>query len=236
MEGWVKFHRKSYENFLYKENRPHTKREAWEDIIALVNFEDGECLIGDEKILCKRGQSVKSLDSWARLFNWDKSKVKRFFDLLKKESMIETENLSKTTRITVCKYEDYQGEQNASETHLKRKRNASETHLKPIKEEEEKQEENIYADWKINFETYKKWLRDSYEIIVNDEYIKDREEFYPNVDIEKTITLSCKDYWVLEKAWKKKKSSGAKSIDWKATFNNILKEKRNLVYKPYEKA
>jgi uncharacterized phage protein (TIGR02220 family) len=141
MDGWVKFHRKAYDNFLYKEHRPHTRREAWEDIIAMVNFEDAEFLIGNIKIECKRGQSVMSLESWGKIFNWDKSKVKRFFDLLSNEKMIVTENLSKTTRITICNYEQYQGDRNADETLMKRKRNADETLMKPIKEEEERKEE-----------------------------------------------------------------------------------------------
>jgi hypothetical protein len=138
--GWIKLHRKSFDNFLYKENRPLSRREAWEDILLRVNYSDSESLIGNEKIICKRGQSTMSLDSWGKLFNWDKSKVKRFFDLLQNNSMIVIENLHKTTRITVCKYEDYQGDRNGDETQMKRKRNGDETQVKPIKESKEDKE------------------------------------------------------------------------------------------------
>jgi hypothetical protein len=163
MEGWVKFHRKVYDNFLYKENRPHTKREAWEDLVVLVNYEDSYCLIGNEKIICKRGQSLRSLDAWGKLFKWNKSKVRRFFDLLNKEKMILIENLSKTTRITICNYDIYQGEQNAFETHLKRKRNAFETRATPNKnnknDKNDKREERakiFYDELKTFLETYPK--------------------------------------------------------------------------------
>ena len=125
MTGWIKLHRKSLDNFLYKTSKPHTRREAWEDILMLVNYEDNEWIIGNEKIQCKKGQSVMSLESWGKVFNWDKSRVKRFFQLLIKNEMIVQENLQKTTRITVCNYETYQGEQNVNETQKKRKRNAS---------------------------------------------------------------------------------------------------------------
>ena len=147
--GYIKLHRKSWDNFLYNENRPATRREAWEDILVMVNFSDSDVLISGKVYKCKRGQSLMSLDSWGRIFRWDKSKVRRFFNLLLSESMIELENLQKTTRLTVCNYDSYQGEQNANETHLKRKRNASETQMTPIEEykeeQEEKEEKNIYT-------------------------------------------------------------------------------------------
>jgi len=128
MMGYIKLYRKSYVNFLYKENRPHTKREAWEDILMHVNYEDSMWTIGNQQIECKRGQSLMSLESWGKIFNWDKSKVKRFFETLKSATMIETQNERKTTRLTVLKYEDYQGDRNAKRTQIERK-------TKPIKEE-----------------------------------------------------------------------------------------------------
>ena len=139
--GWIRLYRKSFDNFLYNENRPLTRREAWEDILLRVNFIDGEVLIGNKNITCKSGQSIKSLDSWGKIFNWDKSKVRRFFKLLSENSMIEIENLKKTTRITVCNYAHYQSNRNTSETQTKRKRNASETQTTPI--EERNKEENV---------------------------------------------------------------------------------------------
>lgn len=120
--GYIKLFRKAQENFLYRENRPHTRREAWEDILLMVNHTEKEVLIGNEKFLVKRGQSLRSLDSWAKHFNWSKSKVKRFFDLLKTCSMIVTEDVRKSTRLTVCNYDIYQGDRNADETQMKRKR------------------------------------------------------------------------------------------------------------------
>lgn len=126
-EGWIKLYRKSFNHWLYKENRPHTKREAWEDILLLSNHSDEKVLIGNQLIECKRGQSIVSLNSWAKTFNWTISKVRRFFVLLEKDSMIELENVQKSTRITICNYELYQGDRNDNETILKSKRNDNET-------------------------------------------------------------------------------------------------------------
>jgi hypothetical protein len=146
MSGWIKLHRKSLSHWLYKENRPHTKREAWEDLLLYCNHSDEKVLIGNELIECKRGQSIKSLLTWSKKFNWTVSKVRRFFILLENDSMIRIENVKKTTRITICKYEDYQGERNEDETKMKRKRNASETKMKTNKKVKKvkNEEENIY--------------------------------------------------------------------------------------------
>jgi tmRNA-binding protein len=163
MEGWVKFHRKSYENFLYRENRPHTRREAWEDIIALVNHEDSFCLIGNEKIICSRGQSIRSLEGWGKLFRWDKSKVRRFLDLLNKEEMVLIENLHKTTRITVCNYETYQSEQNASETHLKRKRHANDTRPTPNKNDKNDKNKETFDAFRNKYLGTKRGLDTEFE-------------------------------------------------------------------------
>jgi hypothetical protein len=141
MSGWIKIHRSITDHWLYTEKRKFSKFEAWNDILLTVNFAPGKIIIKGKIILINRGESVLSLESWGKRWNWDKSSVKRFFDLLKKDNMIELKNEMVTTRLTICKYEDYQSNENASETQTKQKRNAGETQVKPIKEEEEQKEE-----------------------------------------------------------------------------------------------
>lgn len=111
MEGWIKLHRKALNHWLYNENRPKTKREAWEDMLLMCNHEDKKLLIQGELVECKRGQSVMSLTSWAKTFKWTIQQVRTFFNLLVKDSMINKEGLSKTTRITICNYDTYQHKQ-----------------------------------------------------------------------------------------------------------------------------
>lgn len=139
-DRWIKLYQKSFDNFLYKENRPHTRREAWEDMIMYANFKDSSVLIGNEKIDVKRGQSIMSLQSWAEKFHWSKSKVNRFFNLLKDCNMIVTENVQKTTRLTICNYEDYQGQRNDNETMMEQCRNDNETMMTYNKERIESKE------------------------------------------------------------------------------------------------
>ena len=84
---------------------------AWIKIIATVNFKDKETMHG----VCKRGCSFKSLDQWAKILKWNKSKVRRFFTLLKKHHMIEQKKAHNTTHLSICKYDTYQFKRHTNE-------------------------------------------------------------------------------------------------------------------------
>lgn len=127
-EGWVTVHREIKDHWVYKDAEYF---KAWITILMEVNHSEQKVLIGRTLFGCDRGESLHSLENWGKIFgNWSKSKTKRFFDLLKKESMIELKNERLTTRLSVCNYCKYQDVRNANETQVKRKRNASETQVK----------------------------------------------------------------------------------------------------------
>lgn len=144
MEGWIKFHRKIKNHWLYNERREFSKFEAWTDILLEVNHSKNKILIGDSLMTVNPGESLNSLDTWAKRWNWNKSKVRRVLKLFQNENMIELKNERKTTRLTVCKYERYQVERNANDTQTKRKRHANDTQMTPNKNEKnEKNEKNV---------------------------------------------------------------------------------------------
>lgn len=144
MSGWIKIHRSITQHWLYSEKRVYSKLEAWYDIIMTVNYVDNKTVIKGRLYEVKRGESTLSFESWAKRWNWDKSKVRRFFLLLQKDKMIVLKCDNTTTHLTVCKYESYQGEQNADEPQTKRKRNSNETN---IRNKESNKEENIYRSF-----------------------------------------------------------------------------------------
>lgn len=150
MSGWIKLHRSITEHWLYKEKRVFSKFEAWNDILLTVNFSDAQTLIKGNIYHIKRGQSILSLESWGKRWNWDKHKVRRFFKLLEKDLMIELKSDTVTTQLTVCKYESYQDTCNTSATVTQRTRNTSATVTQLIEEEEERKEEKeeIYRAFK----------------------------------------------------------------------------------------
>jgi len=103
-QGWIKIHRGIKDHWLWRSD----KLRWWLDILLSVNHTDQKVLIRGELLECKRGQSVRSLETWAREWGVSKQTVKEFLALLQKDRMITRENLKITTRITVCNYDMYQ--------------------------------------------------------------------------------------------------------------------------------
>lgn len=116
MEGWISLHRKIQEHWIW-ENPVYLK--GWIAILMHVNHADTKVLINSQLVDCRRGQSLLSVDNWCDILGkrWTRQKVRTFFELLKKDSMINTENLRKTTRLTVCNYDKYQNWQPSNNHH-----------------------------------------------------------------------------------------------------------------------
>jgi len=150
-DGYICLFRKLQDNFLWKEKRVFSRLEAWIDILFAVRFSEipEETMIKDKVFLVKQGESIKSLDTWANRWNWNKSRTRRFLELLKKRNMIETIGEQKTTHLRVINYAYYvdlvKQKRNKLETNLKQKRNKLETNLTPEEERnKEIKKNNIY--------------------------------------------------------------------------------------------
>ena len=120
--GWISLYRKIQNNFLWKDGRVFSKLEAWLDILMEVQHSSKQTktMIKNTLITCDRGQSIKSIQTWAERWNWSRSAVQRYFQLLKREGMVRTENLTKTIRLSVCKYTTYQNTQTEGELKVNR--------------------------------------------------------------------------------------------------------------------
>ncbi len=195
--GWIKIHRKMMEHWIYQNSHYF---HWWTDLLMNANFEDKKILIKGNLYDCKRGQSLYSLDTWAKRWKVDKSKVRRFLQLLQNDGMIVIENVSVSTRITICKYECYQDERNADETEVKRKRNADETQMTPTKElkkdKNEKNEKNIYRKilhLEITRAEVDKLIADGYTIDQIDD-ILDRAENWKGIANKRSLYLTAKNW------------------------------------------
>lgn len=142
MEGWIKIHRQIKDHWIWDD--PHYFK-AWIGILLTVNHEDKKILIQGELIECKRGQSILSLAGWVKWLGkkWTMQRIRTFFELLKRDQMITVEGLRKTTRLTVCKYDNYQFEQQA-----KNKQRTSRQHPDNILTTTNKNEEEIIKNEK----------------------------------------------------------------------------------------
>ena len=215
MEGWIKFHRKIKNHWLYKERREFSKFEAWTDILLEVNHSENKILIGESLMTVNPGESLNSLDTWAKRWNWSKSKVRRVLKLFQNENMIELKNERKTTRLTVCKYERYQVERNANETQMKRKRHANDTQVTPNKNENnDNNEKNVKER-----EEKKRKIKFSPPSIL--EFL----DYAKNKGNEKNLNIDTSKVELKFEAWKEnnwRTGKDKKITNWKTTLLNTL--------------
>lgn len=152
MIGWIKVHRQLTDHWIWE--KPEYLK-WWLDILMQANIEPKKVLIKGQLIEVQRGEVIYSYDTWANRWKINKSKVLRFLKMLEKDSMILLKSETVTTRLTICKYDTYQGERNDSETQVKRNWNASETQVKPTKEYKELKNEIILNRYIIESEFFK---------------------------------------------------------------------------------
>lgn len=192
MSGWIKLHRSIKDHWLYTEDRVFSKFEAWNDILLSVNFADAKQVIKGKIYNIKRGESTMSLDTWAKRWNWDKSKVRRFLTLLQSDGMIVLNSDNITTHLSVCNYASYQDERNADETQMKRRRNADDIQTTPIKEEEERKEEKevLLDEWISYRKQIKKTLTSA-----SIEKLKKEMLLYSDEKCRFVINLSISNGW-----------------------------------------
>ena len=137
MSSWIKLFRDINKHWIWQ-NSDYLK--WWLDILLEVNHAPAKVVIKNKIYDCNRGEKLYSLDTWAHRWGTNKSKARRFLQLLQNDNMIVLKSETQTTRLIVCKYDTYQDMRNGDETQMKRKRNANETHLTPIEEGKEEKE------------------------------------------------------------------------------------------------
>jgi hypothetical protein len=162
--GFIALHRSIQEHWVWEDP---LKLKWWLDIIMTVNHTDAKVNIGFKLMDCKRGQSLNSLQTWAKRWRVDVSTVRRFLKLLQNDQMIITENVLKTTRITVCNYDGYNNgrqvkqSQSNSETTLEQSQsNTNKNEEEEINNEKECESEaptHICEEMKV-FADYQDWM------------------------------------------------------------------------------
>jgi len=105
--GWIKLHRKSFENKYYFAE-VFTKWQAWVDLLLLANHEDNYFEIRGNPITTKRGQVAYANETLAKRWRWSRGKVERFLKTLENDSQIEQQKGSILTLIIIKNYNDYQ--------------------------------------------------------------------------------------------------------------------------------
>ena len=137
-QGYIKLHRKFFENTLWKEPREYSKAEAWLDLIQSARFESSQVILNGRVIEVQMSEVAASRRYLEKRWGWGSTKVNNFLDYLKKNQMITTKQTSGQTIITLCNYERYNGKQTREQTTDKPATNQRQTSDKPKEKKEKK--------------------------------------------------------------------------------------------------
>jgi hypothetical protein len=87
---------------------PFTQREAWIWLIAEAAYKPRTKRSDGKVISLQRGQLCHSIRFMADAWQWSKSRVDRFLDLLANQDMIRRDTGTRTPILTICNYDEYQ--------------------------------------------------------------------------------------------------------------------------------
>lgn len=226
-KGWVSIHREIQDHWLWNDNRVFSKLEAWLDILLSVNYSDKKVVIKNDVFIVKRGQSINSQITWSERWNWNRSKVRRFLDLLENDNMIEIKTNNITTILTVCNYSDYQDLRTSDEhqTNIKRTSDEHQTNTNNNnnninKENKDSAIEFLKSEIPSQFETYEMQNKknvmdvDSLYESFNNTVVIDVNNGKLNYDPQSLIARLRKytNSWVINQKPKKQDQSHKKNI------------------------
>lgn len=89
-------------------DEPFTEREAWIWLIKEAAWRDRKVRVGRGVVTLARGQCAASTRFMADRWKWSEARVRRFLNRLKTDALITTDIDAQATRITICKYNEYQ--------------------------------------------------------------------------------------------------------------------------------
>lgn len=88
-KGYILMPKHMLETMLRDNNKSLTELEAMLTLLVSVNYKQTVCKIKGHILVCERGESLYSMESWADMFRWDKCKAKRFLRRLVADNVIE---------------------------------------------------------------------------------------------------------------------------------------------------
>lgn len=107
-DGYIKLHRKIWDNVLLNSGERFDRMSAWIWILMNAKYKDTTIMVGGVIIHVKRGQLFKSMTHLATVWGWDRKTVRRFLGTLETEKMITLVGHQKGHMITVLNYNKYQ--------------------------------------------------------------------------------------------------------------------------------
>lgn len=196
-KGWIKLHRSIQDCWIWLDDKPFSKGQAWVDILLSCNHADKKIPFDGKPIVVKRGEWITSVVSLAERWGWGRKKVSNFLNVLEEDLMIEQQRNNKRTLIKVVNYDVYQVLSECEEHQTNTKGTTEEHQRNTNKNDKECKEVNIYMSFP---------LKDGTEYDIDEDFVKQMKELYPKVDVDQEF-LAMKG-WLVGNPTKRKTKKG----------------------------
>ena len=115
--GWIRINRDILNSTIWNAPEPFTYRDAWIDLILMVNFEDREIVTRHGTVVkIPRGATFTSLQELSDRWHWSKGRTQRYIKLLKNLKMVTADGTADGTLLSLVNYDKFQGARYADGT------------------------------------------------------------------------------------------------------------------------
>lgn len=114
--GWVPVYRSIKDHWLWDNDEPFSKGQAWIDLLLSVNHEEKKIKVGSRIQVIKPGQMWTSYKKLGNRWNWSRERVYRYTKMLKSDGMILVDATPSGTLLTLLNWDVFNGQRNTNET------------------------------------------------------------------------------------------------------------------------
>lgn len=114
--GFIPLYRSIQDHWVWSNEEPFSKGQAWIDLLLSVNHEDKKLKVGCNIITIHAGQMWTSYVKLANRWNWSRERVYRYTKMLKMDGMINVDATPNGTLLTIVNYGDFAYQRNTDET------------------------------------------------------------------------------------------------------------------------
>lgn len=107
-KGYILLQRSLLDHWIWDDASKFNYRDAFIDLIFMMNHTDAKILVNHNYITVRRGQHYTSLRKLAARWHWSKDAVRHYLDLLESDGMCHREKTGNGTLITLVNYDKNQ--------------------------------------------------------------------------------------------------------------------------------
>jgi len=204
MSGWIKLHRQ------FKDWEWYNKSEMvhlFVHCLVKANFKDGNF----QGMEVEKGSFITSISKLSEETNISIQTIRTCLKKLELTKEINIKSTNKLTKITVCKYDNYQFENDETNKQLTNNQQTTNKQLTTIEERKESKEENNKLSFEERIQNFLEWFNNQKEVngykkgkfsilstTSQNNFKKIIKTNYSLEQLNKAFRNMCKNNWVIE--------------------------------------